>query len=73
MDEPFKDKLPHLYQLVVKPDNTYEIRVDHVTVNEGSLLSEFTPAVNPPREIDDPTDKKPADWDDREKVKNKLI
>lgn len=27
----------------------------------------FSPAVNPPAEIDDPDDKKPADWDDREK------
>lgn len=67
-DEPFKDKLPHLYQLVVNPDNTFQIRVDHRVLNEGSLLKDFTPPVNPPKEIDDPTDKKPENWDEREKI-----
>ncbi|XP_036323040.1 calnexin [Rhagoletis pomonella] len=68
LEEPFKDKLPHLYQLVLRPDNTFEISVDNKIVNQGSLLSEFTPSVNPPREIDDPEDKKPKDWDEREKI-----
>ncbi|XP_059219383.1 calnexin isoform X2 [Stomoxys calcitrans] len=68
LEEPFKDKLPHLYTLILRPDNTFEIRLDHNIVNEGSLLSEFTPPVNPPREIDDPNDKKPDDWDEREKI-----
>ncbi|XP_061401879.1 calnexin [Musca vetustissima] len=68
LEEPFKDKLPHLYTLIVRPDNTFEIRVDHNIINEGSLLTEFTPPVNPPREIDDPEDKKPEDWDEREKI-----
>lgn len=26
------------------------------------------PPVNPPKEIDDPDDKKPSDWDEREKL-----
>ncbi|XP_017849363.1 calnexin isoform X2 [Drosophila busckii] len=68
LEEPFKDKLPHLYQLVVRPDNSFEVRVDHKIINEGSLLTDFKPPVNPPAEIDDPTDQKPADWDDREKI-----
>lgn len=68
LEEPFKDKLPHLYTLIVRPDNSYEIRVDHKIVSEGSLLTDFTPAVNPPREIDDADDKKPEDWDEREKI-----
>uniref|UniRef100_A0A336MBZ8 CSON014864 protein n=1 Tax=Culicoides sonorensis TaxID=179676 RepID=A0A336MBZ8_CULSO len=68
LEEPFKDKQPHLYQLVLRPDNTFTIRVDHTIVNEGSLLADFTPPVNPPREIDDPTDKKPEDWDERERI-----
>lgn len=68
LEEPFKDKLPHLYKLVVKPDNTFQISVDHKVINEGSLLSDFNPAVNPPREIDDPTDQKPEGWDEREKI-----
>ncbi|XP_020811300.1 calnexin isoform X1 [Drosophila serrata] len=68
LEEPFKDKLPHLYQLVVRPDNSFEIRVDHKIINEGSLLTDFKPAVNPPAEIDDPNDKKPEAWDEREKI-----
>ena len=30
-------------------------------------FSYFSPAVNPPAEIDDPDDKKPSDWDDKKK------
>lgn len=31
-------------------------------------MEDFTPPVNPPKEIDDPDDKKPEDWDEREKI-----
>lgn len=68
IEEMFNDKKPHLYKLIVRPDNTYSISVDHKIVNEGSLLTDFTPAVNPPKEIDDPNDFKPETWDEREKV-----
>lgn len=68
LEEVFSDKLPHLYTLVLKPDNTFEISIDKKVVNSGSLLEDFTPAVNPPAEIDDPSDKKPEDWDEREKI-----
>lgn len=34
----------------------------------GSLLTDFTPPVNPPKFIDDLSDIKPADWDEREKI-----
>ncbi|KAE8746555.1 hypothetical protein FOCC_FOCC006789 [Frankliniella occidentalis] len=68
LEEPFKDKQPHLYTLIIRPDNTFQISVDHKIVKEGSLLEDFTPAVNPPAEIDDPNDKKPADWDETEKI-----
>jgi len=42
--------------------------VDDATVNSGSLLTDMEPSINPPKEIDDPEDFKPADWDDREKI-----
>ena len=42
--------------------------VDQASVSSGSLLEDFTPPVNPPKEIDDPDDKKPEDWDEREKI-----
>ncbi|XP_061164558.1 calnexin-like isoform X2 [Saccostrea echinata] len=68
LDSYFNDKKTHLYSLVVNPDNSYEVSVDGTVVNEGSLLEDFSPPVNPPKEIDDPNDKKPADWDEREKI-----
>lgn len=68
IEEPFTDKMPHLYTLVVKPDNSFEILLDKKVINSGSLLEDFNPPVNPPEEIDDPNDKKPTDWDEREKI-----
>ncbi|XP_027210693.1 calnexin [Penaeus vannamei] len=68
IEEPFKDKKSHLYTLVIRPDNTFEISLDHEVINSGSLLEDFTPSVNPPKEIDDPEDFMPEDWDEREKI-----
>uniref|UniRef100_A0A0A9WSZ3 Calmegin n=1 Tax=Lygus hesperus TaxID=30085 RepID=A0A0A9WSZ3_LYGHE len=68
IDELFTDGVSHLYTLIVLPDNTYRILVDHEVVIKGSLLEDFVPPVNPPAEIDDPEDKKPEDWDEREKI-----
>nr|XP_049696830.1 calnexin [Helicoverpa armigera]XP_049696831.1 calnexin [Helicoverpa armigera] len=68
LDDIYKDKEPHLYTLIVRPDNTFSIQIDNKEVNSGSLLDDFTPPVNPPEEIDDPNDKKPEDWDEREKI-----
>ncbi|KAI9099881.1 Calreticulin family-domain-containing protein [Phlyctochytrium arcticum] len=62
------DKNIHLYTLIVKPDQTFRILIDNEEVKKGSLLEDFTPAVNPPKEISDPEDKKPSDWVDDEKV-----
>ncbi|KAG9069023.1 hypothetical protein KI688_009913 [Linnemannia hyalina] len=54
--------LTNLYTLIVKPDQTYEIKINGESSSSGSLLEDFQPPVNPPKEIDDPTDSKPADW-----------
>uniref|UniRef100_A0A7S2R6Y9 Calnexin n=1 Tax=Rhizochromulina marina TaxID=1034831 RepID=A0A7S2R6Y9_9STRA len=67
---PKKDRGAHLYTLVVRPDNSFEILVDDVSVSKGSLLEDFTPAVNPPKQIDDPTDSKPSDWVDEAKIRD---
>ncbi|XP_011871411.1 PREDICTED: calnexin isoform X2 [Vollenhovia emeryi] len=72
LEDYFKDKNPHLYTLIVRPDNMYEIRVDNKFHNAGSLLDDFAPPVNPPLEIEDPDDKQPEDWDDREKIPDPL-
>lgn len=68
LEDIYKDKEPHLYTLIVRPDNTFSVLVDNKEVNSGSLLEDFTPPVNPPEEIDDPNDKKPDTWDEREKI-----
>ncbi|XP_075995052.1 calnexin [Genypterus blacodes] len=66
----FTDKKTHLYTLVVNPDNTFEMLVDQTVVNSGSMLTDVTPAVNPPAEIEDPDDNKPEDWDERAKIQD---
>ncbi|KAI8611375.1 Calreticulin family-domain-containing protein [Chytriomyces sp. MP71] len=62
------DKLSNVYTLVVRPDNTFEVLVNDESVKKGSLLEDFTPAVNPPKMIDDPEDSKPEDWVDLAKI-----
>jgi calnexin len=65
---PPRDKFNHLYTLVVRPDNTFDVMIDGLSHKRGSLLEDFTPSVNPPKEVDDPDDKKPADWVDQEMI-----
>jgi len=40
------------------------VLIDGESKKSGSLFDDFVPAFNPPEEIDDPEDKKPADWVD---------
>ncbi|EPS33667.1 Calnexin [Penicillium oxalicum] len=61
-------KVTSLYTLIVKPDQTFEILVNGESVKAGSLLEDFTPPVNPEKEIDDPKDKKPATWVDEAQI-----
>ncbi|KAI1617345.1 calnexin [Exophiala viscosa] len=56
------DKLTHLYTLIVKPDQTFEMLIDNNSLKNGSLLEDFAPSINPAKEIDDEDDKKPEDW-----------
>lgn len=53
---------------VLNPDSSYEMFIDQSSVSHGSLLHDVVPPVNPLREIDDPTDSKPQDWDERAKI-----
>ncbi|KAA0203708.1 hypothetical protein HAZT_HAZT008986, partial [Hyalella azteca] len=67
-EDSFSDKRPHLYTLIIRPDNTFEMSLDHEVINTGNLLEDFTPPVNPEPEIPDPNDSKPTDWDERETI-----
>ena len=62
------NKLSNLYTLVVRPDQTFELLINGESSKNGTLLEDFTPAVNPPKEIDDPNDSKPEDWVDEAKI-----
>lgn len=53
----------HLYTLIVKPDNTYEVLIDNEKVESGTLEGDWD--FLPPKKIKDPAAKKPEDWDDR--------
>ena len=64
----YADSSTHLYTLLVRSDNTFEIFVDKELVKSGNLLQDMEPAVNPPAMIDDPTDKKPVDWVDEARI-----
>ena len=64
------DKLNHLYALIIRPNNAYEILIDGLIQKQGSLFSDFWPPVNPPEEIYDENDKKPDDWVDEEFIVN---
>jgi calreticulin len=72
------DQLTHVYTLIVRPDQTYEVRIDGVQKQSGSLIEDWDflkpkmikdPALSKPADwvdeaqIDDPTDEKPAGWD----------
>jgi calnexin len=61
-------KTTNLYTLVVQPDNSYEIFINHDSRKKGTLFEHFQPPFNPPKEIDDPEDFKPADWVDEERI-----
>jgi calnexin len=44
-------KTTSLYTLIVRPDQTFAIKIDDEEVAKGSLLEDFEPSVNPSKEI----------------------
>merc|ERR1712096_570224 len=70
---------PHLYTAVLRRDQTFEIYIDSESVASGKIKEEMNAFVDgkqkdygfvPPKEIDDPSDKKPEDWVDEAKIKD---
>uniref|UniRef100_A0A6M2DZV1 Calreticulin n=1 Tax=Xenopsylla cheopis TaxID=163159 RepID=A0A6M2DZV1_XENCH len=57
------DVYTHVYTLIVKPDNTYEVLIDNEKVESGNLEDDWEFLA--PKKIKDPEAKKPADWDER--------
>ena len=60
------DEFTHLYTLIVRPDNTYEVKIDNSNAQKGNLEDDWD--FLPPKNIPDPDAKKPEDWDDRPKI-----
>lgn len=60
------DNLSHLYTLVVRPDNTFEVLIDMKSVREGNLADSWDFLL--PKEIKDPSVSKPKDWVDAKKI-----
>mmetsp|Transcript_9040 Transcript_9040/g.13535 ORF Transcript_9040/g.13535 Transcript_9040/m.13535 type:complete len:403 (+) Transcript_9040:61-1269(+) len=58
------DQLTHVYTLIVKPDNTYIVKIDGTEKASGSLKEDWD--FLPPKEIQDPDESKPSDWVDEE-------
>merc|ERR1711962_1481162 len=56
------DVFTHLYTLIVKPDNTYIVKIDNEKVESGDLEADWDFLA--PKKIPDPDAKKPDDWDD---------
>jgi len=57
------DELSHVYTLVVKPDNTYQVLIDNVEKAAGSLYDDWDFLA--PKTIKDPEASKPEEWDER--------
>jgi len=60
------DELTHLYTLILKPDNTYIVKIDNEKVESGKLEEDWD--FSAPKTIKDPQASKPSDWDDNEKI-----
>merc|ERR1719231_868841 len=60
------DTLSHLYTLIVKPDNTYEVQIDMNKVDSDSLAEGWD--FLEPKQIRDPEEKKPTDWVDEAEI-----
>lgn len=63
------DAYTHLYTMhISNADDAFELFIDGKSVKKGSLLTHMAPPVNPPAEIDDPSDTKPIDWVDNDRM-----
>lgn len=59
------DEVTHLFTLIIRPNNTFEYLIDNRSMRNGTFIDAFDPPIFNMPSIDDPTDVKPSDWDDR--------
>lgn len=60
------DEFTHVYTLILKSDQTFEVLVDGDSSRSGKLLEEWD--FLPPKEIKDPAVSKPEDWVDEKEI-----
>ena len=60
------DEFTHLYTLILKPDNTYIVKIDNEKVESGELEADWDFLA--PKMIKDPSASKPDDWEDNAKI-----
>merc|ERR1712070_1231172 len=60
-----KNEFTHLYTAIIQPTGEYEVLFDNESKSKGKLIDEWA---FPKEKIDDPDDKKPADWVDEKMI-----
>jgi len=60
------DEWTHLYTLILNPDQSYEVLIDNKSVKKGTTIDDWN--ILPPREIQDPSVTRPADWVDAKEI-----
>lgn len=66
---PFQiNKDTHLYTLIIRPNATYEVKIDNEKVATGALEDDWD--FLPPRKIKDPYARKPRKWDERLQIED---
>uniref|UniRef100_A0A8D2D7M6 Calreticulin n=1 Tax=Sciurus vulgaris TaxID=55149 RepID=A0A8D2D7M6_SCIVU len=58
----------HLYTLIIRPNATYEVKIDNQQVAAGELEDDWQ--FLPPRKIKDPYARKPRKWDERLQIED---
>jgi len=60
------DEFTHVYTAVLNPDNTFKVYVDGTEKKSGSIPDFWN--ILPPKQINDPSQSKPADWVDERMI-----
>ncbi|KAI9910703.1 hypothetical protein PsorP6_010443 [Peronosclerospora sorghi] len=63
---PESDSDAHVYSFILKKDNTYDVKIDGKSVKSGALPENWP--FQPPKQIEDPNQSKPADWVDEKQI-----
>ncbi|EDL90375.1 rCG50286, isoform CRA_b [Rattus norvegicus] len=62
------NKDTHLYTLILRPNATYEVKIDNEKVTGGELEADWD--FLPPKKIKDPYARKPRKWDERLQIED---